>query len=817
VIPINDSGFLEIRCGEELSKHILTQFPVSIGRATDNDVVLSDQMVSRHHARLDQMEGILYITDLDSLNGTLVNNERIEPNVPHPLDDGDIICIGSFTLTLRLTFAEIYMDKVLVETPQEEELQVPDLGGRDSLTIGRGPENDFIIAHPMVSWSHARITRRGPDGDHIIEDLGSTNGTFVNGERVVRPLLLRRDDIIYVGPYKVIYIPEALKAVDESGKLRLDALHLKRFVGKGKNLLKDISLAIQPREFIAIVGVSGAGKSTLLDALSGFRPASEGQVLVNNNNLYSNFDVYRTQLGYVPQKNIIHMELTVYEALDYSARLRLPADTTPAERKQRVRDVLDALSLTECKDRVIRNLSGGEQRRVSIGAELLAQPGLLFLDEATSGLDPGSERQMMHLLRNLADRGHTVLLVTHATRNVLLCDQVVFLARGGCLAYYGPPQEALSYFGVEDFDDIYDKLQGERTPEAWAEQYRQSEQYQKFIVARLPHKYGAALQLPPTPPIAHPGATLKRVSALRQFFVLSRRNLNILMRDKASMALILLIAPLLGLLDFAFWSPGIFEPDGGDAMRVVICLFNVVVICFLVGGLVSLREIVKESDIYRRERMVTLKIVPYVLSKVWLAGLIALYSAAFFILFMKLAGGWPPLGQVVAVYVTLTLALLAGMMTGLFISAVSPNPNVSPLLLLLILVPQIIFGGVMPVKYFGSVGQTIGYATTTKWAFESLVTISGMGECVADDICRQEECAGPNILYACDFPGVRTDVGLIDAPMAIVEAESKITNINENWGHAFSVNVAAHWGILLVIIAAMLGLAMGVLRWKDRR
>jgi hypothetical protein len=285
--------------------------------------------------------------------------------------------------------------------------------------------------------------------------------------------------------------------------------------------------------------------------------------------------------------------------------------------------------------------------------------------------------------------------------------------------------------------------------------------------------------------------------------------------------LILLIAPLIGLLFFAFWSPGIFEPDGGDAMRVVICMFNVSVICFLVGGLVSMREIVKESDVYRRERIVTLKIVPYVLSKVWLAGLIALYSAGFFILFMKLAGGWPPLSQLVAVYITLTLALLAGMMTGLFISAVSPNPNVSPLLLLLIIIPQVIFGGVMPVKYFGTAGQVIGYATTTKWTFESMVTISEIGKCVADDICRQEKCSVPNILTLCEFPGAQTDYDPTAKQEDIIEAATKaegtISNMDENWGHAFNVNVGAHWSVLLAITAAMLGLVMAVLRWKDRR
>ncbi|GAG04227.1 unnamed protein product, partial [marine sediment metagenome] len=271
------------------------------------------------------------------------------------------------------------------------------------------------------------------------------------------------------------------------------------------------------------------------------------------------------QLGYVPQQNTIHMELTPYEALDYSARLRLPADTTARERRQRVMSVLGTLGLLICKDRPIRKLSGGEQRRVSIGVELLAQPGLFFLDEATTGLDPAVERQMMHLLRDLTDQGHTVLLVTHATKNVLLCDLVVFLARDGYLAYYGPPREALTYFGVSDFDDIYDKLREERSPKAWAELYRQSEQYRKFVAARLPQDYRAPRSTPRSKAIAlqPSGAPSNRVSAMRQFAILSRRNLNTLLRDKVSLALMLLMAPLVGVLDFLFWRPGIFAANGG--------------------------------------------------------------------------------------------------------------------------------------------------------------------------------------------------------------------------------------------------------------
>jgi len=230
-----------------------------------------------------------------------------------------------------------------------------------------------------------------------------------------------------------------------------------------------------------------------------------------------------------------------------------------------------------------------------------------------------------------------------------------------------------------------------------------------------------------------------------------------------------------------------------------------------------MREIVKEADIYRRERMVMLKIVPYVFSKVWIAGIIALYSAGVFVLFMKLAGQWPAPDQILAVYVTLLIALLAGMMTGLFISAVSPNANVAPLLLLLIIIPQVIFGGVMPVRYFGDVGMGIGYVTSTKWAFEALVTTSGMGECVSDDLCLQQNCSGSSILYDCNFPGVRNDLGLTDEGTAIAKAQNTIANLNLNWGQAFAVNVGAHWVVLITYTGAMLGLAMAALRWKDRR
>ncbi len=232
----------------------------------------------------------------------------------------------------------------------------------------------------------------------------------------------------------------------ESEGMRVEALHLNKWVRKNLNLLQDISLIYQPREFIVVVGQSGGGKSTLVDAIAGYRPATHGKVLVNNLDIYQNFDAIRNEIGYVPQRDIIHMELTVYQALDFAAQLRMPKDTTKEERHQRIMEVLNELDLTHRKDVQVSGLSGGQQKRVSIGVELLTRPGLFFLDEPTSGLDPGTETSFMHLMRRLADQGRTIIMVTHATKNVMLADKVVFLARGGYLAWFGPPDEALAYF-----------------------------------------------------------------------------------------------------------------------------------------------------------------------------------------------------------------------------------------------------------------------------------------------------------------------------------------------------------------------------------
>jgi hypothetical protein len=436
----------------------------------------------------------------------------------------------------------------------------------------------------------------------------------------------------------------------------------------------------------------------------------------------------------VPQDDIIHRELTVAGALDYAAQLRLPRDTTREERRQRIDEVMTDLGLESRRDTVITQLSGGQRKRVSIGVELLTKPSLFFLDEPTSGLDPSTETKMMRLMREMADQGRTVILVTHVTGNVSLCDKVIIMARGGRLAFFGPPQQALEFFQVRDFVDIYDRLEGSK-PEAIQANFEHAQQYRELIAAPLSqYARPAAARRSDR---ATPG--FKRISALRQFLILSRRNIEILGRDRASLLLMLMLAPIIGAMDFFTWKPTLFDPKEGNAPQVITMLFMGGLITILVGSIASMREIVRETDIYRRERMVGLGILPYVLSKVWLGAILALYQAFVLVLLKALAVPSMPhdVSTLTVIYITLTLATLAGMLSGLFVSAVSPNQNVAPLLIILFLIPQFLFsGGLLPTKTLPG-GEIISQATATKWTFDSLVTITGVGREVAQDLCWQ--------------------------------------------------------------------------------
>lgn len=774
----------------------LTHTSYSIGRADSNDIIIPSQIVSSRHARLEQVNGGGYqlIVVAEAKNPVLFEGRAIEGS--HVMHHGDIMRIGSMDPGVMVTINY----HAPSEAAQHVERDIV-FGEKTLIQIGRDPGNDVVIPSPNVSRFHTQIEKVGQR--YRVEDLRSSNGTYVNGERIEGSVWLKPNDSIRVGQYRFVMGKDQLARYDDGNGLRVDVVGLNKWVRKDLNILQNIYASFNPREFIVVVGQSGGGKSTFVDAVAGYRPATPpSKVYVNDIDIYTHFDAIRNEIGFVPQKDIIHMELTIYQALDYAAQLRMPADTSPAERHKRIMEVLEDLDLTHRKDVQISGLSGGQQKRVSIGVELLTKPGLFFLDEPTSGLDPGTETALMQLMRRLADQGRTIILITHATKNVMLADKVIFLARGGYLAWFGPPDEALAYFdsyrserarraGKIEFDEIYAILDdpSKGKAEDWAKRYRESKAHVEYVSKPLASKISpqGAATAPQPGRLPQKTGNTRKVSSLRQLLILSARNLKILTRDRFALGLMLATAPVVSLLDVILsfvMGRNIFDFYEGNMSQVMITLFLLTIYGIMVGGISQMREIVKEQDIYRRERLVNLKILPYVLSKVWVAALLALYQAVAYTVVHYLSFNMPGgILEFVQVYITMTLATFAGMMLGLFASALAPNSSSAPLLVIILMLPQIVLAGALiPVPSF------VSAPFSTRWAFESLIAISGSGSDVAADVCwalpadvrnsmtledklaNNCKCLGINMLKqeSCNHPGLgKFRIDLVDQPLPV--------------------------------------------------
>jgi len=644
---------------------------------------------------------------------------------------------------------------------------------RPALVLGRSGA-DVELPSPSVSRRHAAVEREG--SGHVIRDLDSTNGTFVDGQRVTRAPLTA-GAVVQIGPYKLVYEGQALTQREQAGALRIDAMGLSQEVRGGRFILKDASLSIAPRELCALVGGSGTGKSTLMKALAGYSPASHGRVLVNGDDFYAHLDAYRMLLGYVPQDDTLHKELTVERALRYAARLRLPADTSRGEIGQRIARVLEDVEMTLHRHKRIDQLSGGQRKRVSIAAELLADPSLFFLDEPTSGLDPGLEKKMMLTLRRLADAGRTVVLVTHATANIMQCDHVVFMADGR-IVYFGPPGEALPFFNVAgqrsgpaqqaglrpdtpggDFADIYGKLDGAADPgdpSGWA--VAQADlgpelhaYHQQLPGARPPslgelwemryrrsrHAAHVQRRLEEAPPPPTFWSRLKRprrrgISAPRQLFVLSVRYVDLLLGDGKNLFILLAQAPVIAYLMTLVSRSDALVGHKANSYDAKTLLFMLSTVAVWFGIINAAREISKEGAVYRRERLAGLGVGAYVLSKVLVLTLLVAVQSAATILVVGSDVRFPSMGVLLdgrlELFVTTGLTSLAGLSVGLVISAWARTADRAISLVPLALIPQILFSGVLfPFEKGISTTRVLSWGTVSRWAMDAYGTTINLG------------------------------------------------------------------------------------------
>ncbi|MBC6420578.1 MAG: ATP-binding cassette domain-containing protein [Hormoscilla sp. SP12CHS1] len=723
--------YLECNYLEHTKRLYLTKDEHFLGRnAQQADLVVDNswRVVGRSQAVLRRYGSEYHIFDGDgkkpSTNGLFLDRTRITPSQGIILNNGMELRIGQDPQNqVRLTYFN----------PSSGTLSTPIAQHSISLKnrqceLGRNPSATLQLDSPVVSWRHALI--KLDRGQYVLRDY-STNGVFVDGRRVNGSAVLSSGSTIRIGPFTLVLRGDELQVLDQGNQIRLDALDLLREVkdkkGKRRKLLDRITLAIEPGQFVALVGGSGAGKSTLMRTLLGIDPTTEGTLQINGEDLRTNFNIYRTQIGYVPQDDIIHKSLTVAEVLTYAAKLRLPPDLDVS---QVVEKTLEEIEMSDRQDMLVSQLSGGQRKRVSIGVELLADPKLFFLDEPTSGLDPGLDKKMMQLLRKLADQGRTVILVTHATANITQCDRIVFLGRGGRLCYFGPPQEASKFFTLtsqKDFADIYIKLeQGEHVVQQWADRFESSDYYRDYITNHL----SAGNQ--PQSAVTYPQQV--KPSFIGQLSLLSQRYLRLLWRDPVNLGLSLFTAPIgISLITLAIDKEPLVLPDTPDstlaplALRV---LFVFTCAAIWVGLSSSLQEIVKESAIYLRERLVNLGLFAYLGSKLLiLSGLALLQTllicAVIIVVFKSSSPELIPwfLGLGITTFGT----LLTSMSLGLTISALAKNGTQANSTLPLLLIPQIIFSGVL-FKMEG-LASKISWLMLSRWsigAYGALVDVNGM-------------------------------------------------------------------------------------------
>ncbi|MEE1827272.1 FHA domain-containing protein [Streptomyces sp. BE20] len=569
--------------------------------------------------------------------------------------------------------------------------------GMNTIRIGRALDNDIVVSDLQVSRHHAEL-RQLPDGRYEIVDLGSHNGIFLNGQRVERQLIGPQDRLT-VGHSSFVLVGDQLQEFVDTGAVSFSARHLTvevDFKGGKKVLLNDVSFGVPEKSLVAVIGPSGSGKSTLLRALTGYRPADRGDVLYDGRNLYKQFAELRSRIGLVPQSEILHKELTVRNGLKYAARLRFPGDTEAREREARIDEVLYELRLDKRADNRITALSGGQQKRVSVALELLTKPSLIFLDEPTSGLDPGMDREVMQMLRGLADDGRTILVVTHSVAELALCDRLLVMAPGGSVAYFGPPDEALHFFGYETWADVFQAF--ENYPDHdWAGRYRGSVHYQQYSadVESGAVQSAQIVQEAVRPP--------KPQSWGSQLWTLIRRYASVLASDRGFLALSVLLPAVLGAVSVLIPNEPGLAPNpksqlGLNSGAATIMLILAIGACFS-GAANSVRELIKERAIYERERATGLSRSAYMMSKIIVLGFFSVIQGAIISAVGFLPRKLPEHGLVfkdlpiIEMSFGLILLSFASMMFGLAISALVKTAEKTMPLLVMFAIIQVVFTG----------------------------------------------------------------------------------------------------------------------------
>lgn len=708
-----------------------------------NDIAVdhSVAIISRGHCTFRKTEEGWTVTDDGSYNGLYFNGVRISGK---RLYDGDQLTVGDKMGERCVIAFSVQHQSTVSSTDSLGGDMSYQLTGKSRYLIGRDPGCDIVIGHPSVSRNHCVITNE--NGEYYIYDNNSVNGVILNGSPLKKKQRLQRMDKVTIADVTLVFDNGRMYFLTSAGGVSVAAHSIVKKVksGSGEKLITDnVSLSIEPGEFVAIVGGSGAGKTTLLNCLSGMTDFSSGDVLINGVSIKANNRSVRSIIGYVPQNDIVYDSLTLERMLWHSAKLRMPKDTGKEEIEQKIKETLEMVELTQHRHTLISRLSGGQKKRASIAVELLASPKLFFLDEPSSGLDPGTEKNLMAMLKRLAQSGRTVITVTHTVQNINMCDRLICMGNGGLLCYSGSPATALGFFGKHNMTDIYDDLNDNSAA----------------VCAKFAQYTGADPQIIPGDDTDEKEKKRSIFEGLRQFRVLTARYAEITVKSKMRLALLLLMPVVLTMLVcLAFQADGnILNYLGVIIDRTILpfevaedtmkLMFSFSCAAFWVGIFNSVQEISKERRIYERERFTGVKSVPYIFSKFTVIGLLCFIQSVIMVALLiffsnttatidgninsvtALSIGMREGGIIfknalwLELFITTFLSLLSAMCLGLAVSSAVSN-EMALVICPVCLLPQILFSGVAsPLSGFT---EWISQIITCRWACIAYFTSSGL-------------------------------------------------------------------------------------------
>ena len=699
-----------------IKEYDLSQFEdgaYTFGRNENNSIPLNSSIVSGNHGEIYIQGGQFFVKDNASSNGSYIaygtQFVQMTPNQYYGGNGKDMI------IRLGTNQSMDGIDPVLLLYTARQangRWKTFELKAGDT-SIGRAENCDIRLKNVAVSRYHAGI--RNANGQYYVFDNGSTNGVFVNGSRIQKSYHLSNKDIFTVLNTTFIYDGNVVYYKVNPEGIALEIHDLNKDVpakdGK-KTILDKVSLSIEPNEFVAIIGGSGAGKTTLMTAMSGFDSKVTGRVYCNGTNLRENFQTLKNIIGFVPQQDIIYENITLKKMLYYTAKMKMPEDTSTAEIDARIEEVLGMVELSEHKDTYIRRLSGGQKKRASIAVELLANPGLFFLDEPTSGLDPGTEEHLMRTLSKLSkEQEKTIIMVTHTINNLDLCDKVIIMGDGGRLCYCGSPAGIKDFFQTDDLVKVYDIITAD--PKGWESRFRMSGINQ--VSEHAAESNGEAIKP-------------RKVNGFTQLGILVRRYTTLIMNDMQRLALIFGQPLIIGLLLTLVAGPDIYQ----KFTETQSILFTLMSGGIWMGLLNTIQEVNKERVILKREYMGNLKLPVYMLSKYIVQGVISLVQAVILVVTFVLVKGTPSCKGVIIsnatieiiVLIFLTIYASAGM--GLLLSSITKSADRAMAIAPFVLIIQLIFSGIL----FELTGATdkISYVTFSRWAMESIGSTCDLNE-----------------------------------------------------------------------------------------